>query len=195
MPTTRTDRDNAAASFGSTGIKDVRRPRPQTRKLSRKRALRAGLIALAIPNTVVGGWLLLAPRSFYLNFPVVGLHWIEPLGAYSEHAFSDFGGALLAIALLTWVASLWLERRLVHSALLTVLFEALSHLIYHLTRLSAMSAVNDTANQLSLAYGVALSIALLILTSRMNWADGQPLASGGGSDDPAPGELHRARRP
>jgi hypothetical protein len=194
MPTTRTDRDNAAASFGSTGIKDVRRPRPQTRKLSRKRALRAGLIALAIPNTIVGGWLLLAPRSFYLHFPV-GLHWIKPLGPYSEHAFSDFGGALLAIALLTWAASLWLELRLVQAALLTVLFEALSHFIYHLTRLSAMSAVNDTANQLSLAYGVALSIALLILTSRMNWTDGQALAGGRGSDDPGPGELHRARRP
>src|SRR5581483_9013027 len=105
------------------------------------------------------GWLF-APHSFYQSFPGFGVHWVEPLGAYSEHAFSDFGGALLAIALLTWFAGLWLERRLVQAALTTVLFEAASHFIYHLSRLSAMSMVNDFANQLSLAYAVVLSFAL-----------------------------------
>jgi hypothetical protein len=130
--------------------------------------LRLGLIALALPNTVVGGWLLFAPRSFYDGFPGFGVHWVARLGAYSEHASTDFGGALLAIALLTWLASLWLERRLVQAALMTVLLEALSHFVYHLTRLSALSAANDVANQLSLSYGVVLSSVLLVLTWRMN---------------------------
>lgn len=131
--------------------------------------LRFGLFALAVPNTIVGGWLVFAPHSFYRDFPGFGVRWVEPLGAYSEHAFSDFGGALLAIALLTWLASLWLERRLVQAALITVLFEAVCHFVYHLMRLSAMSAVNDIANQLSLAYAVVLSLALLVFVARADW--------------------------
>ena len=131
--------------------------------------LRAGLIALALPNTVVGGWLLLAPRSFYDSFPGFGVHWVEPLGPYSEHAFRDFGGALLAIALLTWLAAMWFERRLVQAALITVLFEALSHFVYHLTRLSPLSALDDLGNQLSLSYGVVLSVVLLVYVRRVNW--------------------------
>jgi hypothetical protein len=85
------------------------------------RLLRIGLIALALPNTIVGGCLLFAPRSFYDQFPGFGHHWVGSLGAYDEHAFTDFGGALLAIALLTWLAAAWLDRRLVQAGLLTVL--------------------------------------------------------------------------
>jgi hypothetical protein len=72
----------------------------------------------------------------------------------------------LALALLTWLAAWWLERRLVQAALLAVLLQSLAHFIYHLTRLSAMSAVNDLANQLSLAYGVVLSLVLLFVVQR-----------------------------
>ncbi len=134
-----------------------------------RKILRVGLIALAVPNTVVGGWLLFAPKSFYDSFPGFGLHWLERLGPYSEHAFTDFGGALLAIGVLTWLASFWLERRLVQAALITVLVEAVAHFIYHLTRLSAISAANDIGNQLSLAYAVVLAGGLLIFTTRMRW--------------------------
>jgi hypothetical protein len=136
---------------------------------ARRMTLRVGLVALAVPDAVVGGWLLLAPAAFYRSFPGFGLHWVRALGAYSEHAFSDFGGALLAIALLTLLASVWLERRLVQATLVNVLFQAVAHFVYHLTRLSAMTALNDFANQLSLAYGVVLASALLVLSVRMNW--------------------------
>jgi hypothetical protein len=40
--------------------------------------LRIGLIALAVPDSVVAGWLLLAPRTFYRNFPGFGHHWVSP---------------------------------------------------------------------------------------------------------------------
>ena len=140
---------------------------PAVRQIQRRQIwLRVGLVALALPNTVVGAWLLFAPHSFYTSFPGFGQHWVEVLGPYSEHAFSDFGGALLALALLTWLAAWWLERRLVQAALLAVLLQSLAHFIYHLTRLSAMSAVNDLANQLSLAYGVVLSLVLLFVVQR-----------------------------
>ena len=134
-----------------------------------RRGLRVGLVALAVPNIIVGGWLLLAPRSFYDSFPGFGHRWVGPLGAYDEHAFTDFGGALLALALVACLAALWMERRLVQAALLATLFQSTAHFIYHLTRLGSLPAADDIANQLSLAYGAAFSAALLWLTRRVRW--------------------------
>jgi hypothetical protein len=135
-------------------------------------SIRIGLIALAVPNTIVGAWLLLAPRSFYDHFPGFGHHWVGPLGPYDQHAFSDFGGALLAIALLTWLAAAWLERRIVQAAVLTVLLQSCSHFIYHLTRLSALPTGDDVANQLSLVYAIVLSLLVLAVSRRANWGPG-----------------------
>jgi hypothetical protein len=53
---------------------------------------------------------------------------------------------------------------------LVALLLPVSHFIYHLTRLGALSAANDVANQLSLAYGVVLSLALLVLVKRVDWS-------------------------
>lgn len=128
-----------------------------------RRALRIGLIALAVPNVVVGAWLSFAPRSFYDNFPGFGHRWVGALGAYDEHAFTDFGGALLALALLAGLAALWMERRLVQAALLATLVQSTAHFVYHLTRLGSLPAADNVANQLSLAYGVVLSGGLLWL--------------------------------
>jgi hypothetical protein len=128
--------------------------------------LRVGLIALAVPDLLVGGWLLIAPRSFYDSFPGFGHRWVGPLGAYSQHAFSDFGGALFALGLLAVLAAVWLERRLVQAALLAVLFESVAHFVYHLTRLGSLPTADDIANQLSLAYGIVLPLLLAPLTRR-----------------------------
>lgn len=132
----------------------------------RRNVLRAGLIGLAVPNTVVGGWLLIAPRAFYDDFPGFGHHWVSTAGPYAEHPFTDFGGALLAIALATWLAAIWLERRLAQAALLAVLLEALPHFVYHLTTLSTLPTGEAIANQLALAYGVVLPLLLLPLTRK-----------------------------
>ena len=82
-------------------------------------------VALAVPNAFVGAWLRFASGSFYKTVPGFGLHWVEPPGAFRSGPVSDIGGALIAIALLTSLAGLWLDRRLVQAALVTVLFEAL----------------------------------------------------------------------
>ena len=135
--------------------------------LSRHRGiLRVGLIALAVPNLAVGGWLLIAPRSFYDRFPGFGHRWVGPLGHYSQHAFSDFGGALIALGLLACLAAAWMERRLVQAALITVLCQSVAHFVYHLTRLGALPTADDIADQLSLAYGIVLPLALAPLTRR-----------------------------
>jgi hypothetical protein len=131
-----------------------------------RRLLRVGLVALAIPDLVVGGWLVIAPRSFYDSFPGLGHRWVGALGPYSQHAFSDFGGALLALGVLGCLAAAWMERRLVQAALITVLCESVAHFVYHLTRLGSLPAADDVANQLSLAYGIVLPLVLAPLTRR-----------------------------
>jgi hypothetical protein len=128
--------------------------------------LRVGLVALTIPNVVVGAWLLFASRSFYEHFPGLGNRWVGPLGPYDQHTLTDFGGALLALALLTGLAALWMERRLVQAALLTVLLQSVAHFVYHLTRLGSLPTGDDIANQLSLAYGIVLPLWLLWFASR-----------------------------
>jgi|SRR5579884_1122600 len=126
--------------------------------------VRAGLVLLAVPDTVVGGWLLFAPHAFYRHFPAGGWHWVAALGAYDEHAFTDFGGALLAIAAVIWFAAWTLERRVIQAALLAVLVEGAAHFAYHLTRLTPFPAGEAAAQQLSLAAGPLLALALLALT-------------------------------
>jgi hypothetical protein len=137
--------------------------------MGRRLVIRIGLLALAAPNVIVGAWLLFAPKSFYDSFPGFGRHWVGPLGAYDQHAFADFGGALLALALLCCLAALWVERRLVLAAALTVLCQSFAHFVYHLTRLGVLPTGDDIANQLSLAYGVVLSLWLIWLARRAAW--------------------------
>ena len=154
---------------------------------SRARVLRIGLVALTVPNIIVGGWLLFAPRSFHDSFPGFGHHWVGPLGPYDQHALSDFGGALLALALLTCLAAAWMQRRLVQAALLTVLLQSLAHFVYHLTRLGSLPTADDIANQLSLAYGVVLPICLLWLARREPWpATDRPGSGRGGCSSREP---------
>ena len=100
--------------------------------------MRVGLLALAVPCTVLGVWLLFSPHSFYWDFPGLGQHWVRPLGPYNEHAFSDFGGALLALSLVVWVAAWALERRLVTVALSAVLLWGTAHFVYHLMHLDVL---------------------------------------------------------
>lgn len=166
MADTSATEASSGASVARAGGTAERAARAQPK---RRLTIRIGLIALAVPDIVVGAWLLFASKSFYDNFPGFGHRWVGPLGPYDQHAFSDFGGALLALGLLGCLAALWMERRLVQAALLTVLFEAVAHFVYHLTRLGSLPTGDDIANQLSLAYGVGLSLLLLCLTRASAW--------------------------
>ncbi len=126
------------------------------------RWMRMGLVALAFPSAVLGVWLFLTPHTFYADFPGFGQHWVRPLGPYNEHAFSDFGGALLALSLVVWAAAWALERRLVRVALLAVMLWGSAHFVYHLLHLEMLSSAADVENQAALSYFVVLPAGLLI---------------------------------
>jgi len=138
------------------------------RPSSRPVVLRTGLILLATFNTLVGVWLLVAPDSFFRNFPGLGMHWVSVFPPYNEHALTDFGGALLGVTAVVWIAALVLERRLVQVALVAQLVQAVPHFVYHLAHLEALPTDEAIASQVTLAMPVVVPLLLLWLT-RQEW--------------------------
>jgi hypothetical protein len=133
--------------------------------------LRLGLVALAVPDTAVGGWALVAPASFYRDFPAPRHHWVSALPPYNEHLLTDFGGALLALAVLLWIAAASLERRLVLAVLAASLVQAAAHLAYHLATPARLPAGDDVLSDLALGFSVFVSAALLLVAWR-RWERG-----------------------
>ena len=124
-------------------------------------ALRPGLALLAAVQTVLGGWTLLFPASFYADVPTVGL-----TPPFSEHAFRDFGGATSGLAVVLIAAAIWPERRLTAVALLAYLAFSVPHLLFHLGHLHGAGGPASTVLVVVLAGSVALPLALLAATLR-----------------------------
>ena len=128
--------------------------------------LRAGLGLQAVATMVLGVWALLAPRSFYGDFPGGGRSWVSAVGPYNEHLIRDVGGLNLALALLLVVAAVLLERRLVIVALAAYLVNAVPHFIFHVTHMDELSTGDQVGQTVSLALAVLLPLALLPLAAR-----------------------------
>jgi hypothetical protein len=129
-----------------------------------RRWLRAGLLFLAATPAFVSGWILLAPRSFYDDFPGGGREWVSALPPYNEHLLRDYGAANLGFFVLLVAAAVLLERRLVQVALLAYAASAAPHLVYHLTTTESYSTSDDVLSLGSLALTVLLPLGLLLLT-------------------------------
>jgi hypothetical protein len=131
-----------------------------------RRELRAGLLALGAPLAAIGAWALLAPRSWYDDFPGGGLHWVPAFGPYNEHFVRDFGALYLALGLLLGYAAVVLGRALVRGALGALLVFSVPHFIVHLTKLDALSTGDNVANMALLGLSIVVPVALLALTAK-----------------------------
>src|SRR5947209_1838488 len=94
---------------------------------------RLALALVAVPQAEIGIWGLLAPHSFYRQFPGAGHHWVSGLGVYNEHLVRDYAAAQLGFAVLLIAAAIWFQRRLVLATGAAFLAATLPHLAYHLT--------------------------------------------------------------
>ena len=121
--------------------------------------LRAGLAVLALIAAVQGAWMYLAPRSFYDHAPTVSAS-----GPYSEHLMSDTGGLNLAMAVILGCAAAWADRRLTRAALAGYLVYAVSHLVFHLTYLTGMTASSVAFLIAVQSLLPAIAVALLLTT-------------------------------
>jgi hypothetical protein len=130
----------------------------------RRRAIRVGLVVVALPAAWVAFWALAAPHSFYDDFPGGGRSWVAPLGSYDEHLVRDVGAfelALLGLAVFSFVT---LDRRLVQGTLVAYLVSGTPHFIYHATATEPLSTADNVLSLSGLALGFVVPLVLLPLT-------------------------------
>jgi hypothetical protein len=122
--------------------------------------VRSVLVVFAAYELVLGVWLTVFPASFY-ELPTVD--WTPP---YSEHLFRDFGGATLGLAVVLTAAAVWMERRLVVTALLAYLAFSAPHLVFHLVHLHGLGGPAAAALVGVLTASVVLPLTLLAVALR-----------------------------
>jgi hypothetical protein len=123
-------------------------------------AIAVVLAALGLVQLVDGLYALIAPSSFYGDFPF-GRGWVEALPAYSEHLVRDVGSLFIATAVLLLAASWVLERRLVIVACISYLAFAVPHTIYHYANLGVYDTGDAIANFVALGASVVLPLWVL----------------------------------
>jgi hypothetical protein len=120
--------------------------------------MRAGLALLALVQAAVGGWILLAPRSFFAN-PWVHLHL-----PYNEHLLLDYGAMNLAMAVLLVFA---LRRpALMVPALWVYLVHAALHVTIHLRFAGHLPVAQSAVLLSALGALVVLPVVLLAVSRR-----------------------------
>jgi len=145
---------------------------------------RAGLVGLGTLQAVNGLYALIAPRSFYDDYPF-GRGWVAALPQYSEHLVRDVGGLFLATAVVLLAAAVYLERRLVAVALIAFLAFSLPHSTFHAFNLGPYSTADLLANAIGL--GATVGIPGLLLYLLFGTPGRAPAAGTGGATrrDPA----------
>ena len=120
---------------------------------------------LVVQMGVVAAYILVAPRSFYDNFPEGLGPWVSTLPPYNEHLIRDFGAAGLGLAAVALLAFVWMERRLVQAAAIGVFLGTLPHAIYHSTTTEALSTGDNVLNLAGLYAQALLPLLVLYLAS------------------------------
>jgi hypothetical protein len=131
--------------------------------------IRYGLLALAVSQAATGVWALVAPKSFYSDFPPGRGGWVSTLGPYSEHLTIDYGALSLALVTVVAVAAVALERRLVLVAASAYLVWSVPHLVYHLVTLDRFGTTDAVGNAVTLGATVLLPAAVIVAARRARW--------------------------
>ena len=125
---------------------------------------RYGLLAVAIAQLGVTLQALLAPRSFYEDFPF-GRGWVSSEPPYNEHLIYDYGALTLGALLALVIAAVWLDRRVVQVAIVSWLVGATIHFTYHAINAGQLGTGDEIANLVGLFVYIALP-GWLLLKSR-----------------------------
>jgi hypothetical protein len=127
-----------------------------------RRTVQVLLWFFAVEGLVVGGWQLLAPHSFWTDFPGLGRQWVSGDGAYNEHLVRDVGQATIAIGVVAVIGlvsgSVWVAR----ATGLAALMAYLPHQLYHQEHLDRLPS--DLDRVLQTAALSLVSVAAVVLT-------------------------------
>lgn len=129
---------------------------------SAQKAIRYGLLAVAVGQIGSGLWALVAPRSFYDSFPGGGRSWVSPLGPYNEHMTIDYGSLSLGIVIVVAAAAWILERRLVLVAIAGYLGWSVPHFLWHMANLGPYDTTDTVLNVITLTLTVAVPLLLIV---------------------------------
>jgi hypothetical protein len=128
--------------------------------------LRIGLAYLAVSAALVGFWAAFAPRSFYVDFPGGGRHWVSPDGPYNEHLVRDVGELNLALLVVLLAAAVTLSMPLVRTALVATIVNGVLHVVYHAGHVGMFSSGDQVAILATLVLAPVVSVVLLVATAR-----------------------------
>jgi alkylhydroperoxidase family enzyme/uncharacterized membrane protein YphA (DoxX/SURF4 family) len=132
--------------------------------LTRNRgAIRFLLLALGIPQALIGAWALFAPRAFYSDFPSGTDGWVHVLGPFDEHLVTDVGGLFIAFGLLMTLAAIGLRRTTVVAASVSWITFSGFHLVWHLLNLEPYGTADALANGATLSWTVVGGLLILYL--------------------------------
>lgn len=149
---------------------------------------RAALLALGGIQAFLGAYALLAPVSFYEDFPL-GRGWVAALPSYSEHLVRDVGGLFLLSAAVLIYAGMRLERRIVTLALGAFLLFSVPHTTFHFFNFEPYETGDVIANVIGLGSQVVIPVALLIWMRRPGEAEA--VAAPVAAASPAAGQRGR----
>jgi hypothetical protein len=122
-------------------------------------SLRVGIWLLALVDLGIGLVAALTPRAFYDYIPGVSI-----ASPYSEHLMRDVGAMNLALAVVTFVAAITMQRLMVRTALTAYLAFAIPHLLFHVTHHQHYPTTTAIVETTGLVVLTLLPIALLALT-------------------------------
>jgi hypothetical protein len=122
---------------------------------------RFGLLAIAFAQLGATAQALLAPKSFYEDFPL-GRGWVEAYPAYNDHLIYDYGAYTLGALLALVIAAIWLDRRVVQLATASWLVSATIHLVNHVVTVDRYSTGDAVANLSGLLLFVVIPGGLLV---------------------------------
>ena len=126
-------------------------------------AIRFLLLALGVPQALIGAWALFAPHSFYTGFPAGTDGWVKVLGPFDEHLVTDVGALFIALAVALGVAAFSLRRSAVLAATAAWLVFSVPHFLWHVFNLGPYKTADAVANTASLAWTVIGGVLILVL--------------------------------
>lgn len=160
-------------------------------------AIRFLLLALGVPQALIGLWALFGPRSFYDGFPAGTDGWVNPLGPFNEHLIVDVGALFVGLGVLLTIAAIRLRRSLAMAAAISWLIFSVPHTAWHAANLDPLATGDAIANMVTLAWTVLGGAAILVLArggGARRRAGGEAGGGGGSRDDARDGEAGAAQR-
>ena len=122
---------------------------------------RYGLLVVAFGQLGATLQALVAPKSFYEDFPF-GRGWVQAYPSYNDHLIYDYGAYTLGAIVAVVIAAIWLDRRVVQVVTASWLVSATIHFVNHVLTVDRYGTGDAIANLAGLFLLVVVPAFLLV---------------------------------